>query len=425
MARNSRWFKHAGSSKPGTPSKSSARKKSKIALLTTIVCISVNIGVALATTALNQSDSSHTTVIGEVTSIDMNANAVLVRTDDSRVITLSFAPSTRILKVQPSDTSLRTSSEITLSRISIGDRLSARGLPASDRSRISAEKVIVMSRSDIQKKLEQQQREWTTRSIAGVVRELKPESSEITIDAYGPTGRATIVVQTAGCQFRRYSSRSVKFSDSGPGAFSDVKVGDQLRALGTRAPYGSGWKASEIVSGSFQTLGGTVTSVDPQKSEIKITVLGQKRDLVVEITPDSVVKRLSPQAAMIIAQRAIGVRPAPQASTATPRTGPASRPSTPAAPNGPNPAPPQAPQLPDSQQIIDSLPLSTLSGIKPGDVIAVTSAAGDGLRVSAIKLVAGVDLVINAINARAGQRQMIALSAGLPLGIFDYGITPQ
>jgi hypothetical protein len=280
-----------------------------------------------------------------------------------------------------------------------------------------------MSRSDIQKRQEQQQQEWTTRSIAGVVRELRPESAEITIDAYGPNGGARIVVKTAGCQFRRYSSRSVKFSDTRPGAFSDLKVGDQLRALGTRAADGSAWKASEIVSGSFQTIGGTVTSVDQQKSEIKITVLGQKRELLVEITGDSAIKRLSPQAAMIIAQRALVSRPAPQLSTAKPQTGPVSRPTTLSAPNGPNTAPPPAPQLPDSQQIIDSLPSLTLSGIKPGDVIAITSEGGEGLRVSAIKLVAGVDLVINAINARAGQRQMLALTAGLPLGIFDYGMT--
>src|SRR5262249_47038757 len=151
------------------------------------------------------------------------------RTDEGGEITLSFAASARILKVQPSDTSLRTSSEITLSAIRVGDRLSARGLLASDRSRMSAGTVIVMSRSDIQKKHEQQQREWASRSIAGIVRELKPESAEISIDVYGPTGAARILVQAAGCRFRRYSSRSVKFSDTKAGVFSDLRVGDQLR----------------------------------------------------------------------------------------------------------------------------------------------------------------------------------------------------
>jgi hypothetical protein len=61
--------------------------------------------------------------------------------------------------------------------------------------------------------------------------------------------------------------------------------------------------------------------------------------------------------------------------------------------------------------------------VKPGDVVAVTSADGDTSRIIAIKLVAGVDVVIKAINARVGQRQVLALSAGLPLGIFDYGIS--
>src|SRR5262249_37758299 len=216
---------------------------------------------------------------------------------------------------------------------------------------------------------------------------------------------------------------SVKFSDSRPCTFSDLKIGDQLRALGSKSANGSAWNASEIVSGSFQTIGGTVTSVDQQNAEIKISILGQKRELVVAITKDSTIKRMSPQAAMIIAQRALGMRPGPQTPTAVPKAPAPAKASAPPAQNSQAPPLAQAPQLPDSQQIIDSLPPIALSGIKPGDVIAGTGASGDGSRLSAIKLVAGVDVVINAINAQAGRRQMIALSAGLPAGIFDYGIS--
>src|SRR5215471_7612815 len=133
---------------------------------------------------------------------------------------------------------------------------------------------------------------------------------------------------------------------------------------------------------------------------------------------------------MALAQKALGLRSGPPVPAAVGAQKPASppaqkNPSPAQTQQTPNPVLGQTPQLPDSQQIIDGLPLIGLSGIKPGDVIAVTSAASDSPRVSAIKLVAGVDLVINAINARAGQRQMIALSAGLPLGVFDYGLTRQ
>src|SRR5215471_8287325 len=280
-----------------------------ISSLTTIVCISISLPSALNTNVAQF--SAGRALIGEVTSIDMNSKVLLIKTDDGSEITLSFAPGARLLKVRAGDTSLSASSEITLSGISVGDRVSGRGLLASDKSRLWADTVIVMSRSDIQKKQEQQEMEWATRSIAGVVRELKPESSEIILDAYGPAAAARIVVQTTACKFRRYSSVSARFSDTTPGAFSDLKAGDQLRALGTRSADGLTWLASEIVSGSFQTFGGTVTSLDQQNSEIKILTLGQKREVIIQITRDSIIKRISPQAAMALAQKALGLRSGP------------------------------------------------------------------------------------------------------------------
>ena len=397
--------------------------RNQIALLAAIICISVSVPSVLSVgpslrSAGAQEPSHRATVIGEVTSIDVNSRVAIVKTDAGDSITVSFGDNARFLKIQAGDVSLTRASETALADISVGDRVSSRGLPGADKKQLSAETVVVMSRADIQKKQEQDNKEWATHSIAGIVRELKPETAEVVVESYGPAGPARVVVQTTGCKFRRYSLESVRFSDTRPSALADLKVGDQLRALGENSANGTAWKASEIVSGSFQTFGGIVTSIDPHRSEIKISLLGQKREAVVEITTASTLKRISPQAAMIIAQRALGLRQGPQPAAAGGQ-------KAPAAPTQKGPNPPTAPQLPDSQQIIDGLPDIPLSGIKAGDVVAVTSAGGDISRVAAIKLVAGVDVVINAINGRAGQHQMVALSAGLPLGIFDYGVSQR
>lgn len=386
--------------------------------MTSIMCLAMSAAfLLLALTSARAAQAPSGRAIGEITSVDLGSRVVIIKTDSGQFITLSLSVDARLLKVPAGDTSFSRASETTLAGLSVGDRVSARGFLNPDKTRLAAETVIVMLKDDIQKKQEQDKQAWARRSVGGIVRDLKPDTGEIVVEVYGPSGPAKIVVQTAGCKFRRYSPTSVKFVDAVPGAFSDLRLGDQLRALGDKDASGAGWTASEIVSGSFQTVGGVVTAIDPERSEIKMSILGKKDDapIAVAITKDSSLKRLSPQVAMILAQRALAPRPGPQSTPAgrKPAGAPGQKPPGAA-------QPPAAAQLPDSQVIIDSLPAIHLSGLKPGDVVAVTS-AGSSSRVTAIKLVAGVDLVINALNARG--RQMVALSAGLPVGVFDYGIS--
>src|SRR5260370_2199017 len=152
-----------------------------IASLTAIICISMSVFSGLGSglkSQATQTPSERTNVIGEVTSIDLNSRAAAIKTDSGQTITLSFANSARILKAPAGATSLTSASETTLAGISVGDRISSRGLPSADKSRLSAETVIVMSRADIQKKQDQENREWATRSIAGLVRELQSETAE-------------------------------------------------------------------------------------------------------------------------------------------------------------------------------------------------------------------------------------------------------
>ena len=74
--------------------------------------------------------------------------------------------------------------------------------------------------------------------------------------------------------------------------------------------------------------------------------------------------------------------------------------------------------------MIDTLPSVSLSDIKPGDVLAVTGAVEkDESRLVAIKLAAGVDLVLKALAPAPGKPQVVRLSAGLPT-VFDFSVIP-
>jgi hypothetical protein len=92
--------------------------------------------------------------------------------------------------------------------------------------------------------------------------------------------------------------------------------------------------------------------------------------------------------------------------------------------SAPQPGQKSAPPVIDVQQTIDTLPAISLTEIKAGDVLAVTGAVEqDESRIVAIKLSAGVDLVLKALAPAPGKPQVVRLSAGLP-AVFDFSVIP-
>jgi hypothetical protein len=165
----------------------------------------------------------------------------------------------------------------------------------------------------------------------------------------------------------------VRFSDAQPGTFADVKVGDQLRALGN--VEGARFKPEEIVSGSFQTISGTVTEVDVEKNEIKIKDTQSQQAITIAISKDSSLRRLTPE--MIAAL-----------------TGPKSG---------------------DLQEKFDQLPVFTIAELKAGDAIVVSSSKGaDPARIMAIAVVSGVGPLLQNKASRATTVSLGSMSLGGP-----------
>ena len=74
--------------------------------------------------------------------------------------------------------------------------------------------------------------------------------------------------------------------------------------------------------------------------------------------------------------------------------------------------------------MIDTLPAVLLADLKAGEVLAVTGAVEkDETRLVAIKVAAGVDLVLKALAPPPGKPQVVRLSAGLPT-VFDFSVIP-
>ncbi|HMG34048.1 MAG TPA: hypothetical protein VKM94_08935 [Blastocatellia bacterium] len=365
-----------------------------------------------------------TRVLGQVTQIDAQNKRIIVKTDAGSLVTVLLEEKTEYLRVPPGEKSLDKAVAITLAEIGVGDKVYARGHVSDDRKSVPAQKLIVMAKADIDKKHDQERAEWRRRGISGTITTLNPQSKEISIQARTREGLKTVVVAASDSTlFRRYAPDSVKFSDTKTSSFAELKTGDQLRALGDKSSDGTRFTAEQIVTGSFQTVGGTVKAVSPEANEIKIEVLGGKQQVTVVVNKDSLLRRIPPQVATFLVMRSQG-----SAGAAGPGGAPAPG-AAPARPAGPPPGGPggDRPQMQgggDFQDMLERMPPLTLSDLKPGDVIAVSSTTGsDPSRLTAITLVSGVDVIIAALQSAGGARRGPALSTGLPAGVLDFGIS--
>ncbi len=151
-----------------------------------------------------------------------------------------------------------------------------------------------MTKGDLAKKQEAERTEWRRRGILGVITALKPDTNEITISNRTMAGTQTVVIPVSEkTEMRRYAPDSIKFGDAKPSKFSELKVGDQLRALGDRTEDPLRFKPQKVVTGSFRTVGGVVTAVDPATGEIKINELEKKTPLTIVIKQDAVLRKIS------------------------------------------------------------------------------------------------------------------------------------
>lgn len=389
---------------------------------------------------------SQTRVMGEVTSIDPGAKQMSVKTDAGSLVTVGLDEKTEYLRIPPGETSMDKAAKIAFTEIAVGDKVYVRGKVSDDRKSVPAQKLIVMSKGDIQKMHEHERAEWQRRGVAGIITALNAQTSEVTLQTRTREGVKPLVVSAPeSVKFRRYAPDSVKFSDARPSSFSELKVGDQLRALGDKSADGSKLTAEQVVSGAFQTIGGTVTGVSPETNEIKITVLGSKKALTIVVNKDSMLRKIPPQIAAMIAMRSqggpggpqggggpqgSGGGPAggaggPQGSGGRPAGG-AGGPGQPGQPGpggGPSGEPRRMGGGGDFQDMLERMPALTLADIKTGDVIAVSSTMGaDPSRLTAITLVTGVDAVLTAMQGAGMARRTPNLSTGLPSGVLDFGI---
>jgi hypothetical protein len=371
-----------------------------------LLTISMSIFAALSANAQGTDTSMKPSVItGDVVAITASKLTIKTKTGP---VDAAISAKTEFKRVPPDNPVLKAAVASSASEISVGDKLMVTGILAADGKSLPARSVYVMTQSELSQKRAKESEAWRTRGIIGKVASVNPSTGQIAVEQRSLMGATTSISVTpkADAKFIRYAPDSEKFDEAKASSLAEIKVGDNLRAIGDKAPDGTTMQAETILTGAFQTVAGTVVSIDAGKNEIVIKSLQTNKPVTVEVASTSVVKKFPEEMATRMAGMQMGgggmagggvqvVRPAgaPPGGQAQPGPG-----------QGPRPAGMGGrPGGGGIDEMIDRFPTIAVTDLKPGDIIAVSSTRNGNLdHIRAIKLLAGVEPFIKMAQMAQG-----------------------
>lgn len=345
-------------------------------------CFSI-IALSLAAVAAGWAQApTKSRTAGTVTSVDPQAHHIVIKTEKGDPMTLTVNERTFLLHMAPGETDPKKATKITLTDIVIGDKLAASGIESPDHKAMDATTVAIMTQADVSEIHKKEEEDWQKRGTAGIVSSVDPAAKtfamkvgtrEVTVDASDKT------------LIRRYSPDSAKGADATPSTFAEIKTGDQARVLGNKSPTGDRIEAEQVLTGTFRQIAAVVEAYDPQTHELRVKDLDNKKTptLFIKVNSDSQLNKLPPEMAAMLARRFQGAR------------GGQGR----GGPGGPGGAGAEAGGRQgrggrggDMAQMLDHLPPMPVTDLKKGDAIMVLTTAGsDPTKVTAIRLLAGVE----------------------------------
>jgi hypothetical protein len=363
--------------------------------------------------------------IGAIKAI--SGNTITFTPDSGSDIQIEVQPNTRLVRLAPGEKTLKNATPVQLQELQVGDRILVAGKASDDAKSLAASSIVVMKRSDVVARQEQDRQDWQKRGLGGLVSAVDPATGTVTISVTGFGGTKNIAIRTTkDTVIRRYAPDSVKFDDAKASTVQEIQPGDQLRARGNRSADGTELAAEEIVTGSFRNVAGLVNSVDASAGTMTVQDLLTKKPVLVKVTPESQLHQLPPEMAQRIAIRlkaamlggaagaagqgagsgrgngaGTGASAANSGSTsgAPPAGGPSSGGATGGGRSG---------GAPDFQQMLSRMPVVTLADLHKGDAVMIVATQGTASGgATAITLVSGVEPILQAAP-NGSQAMMLA-----------------
>jgi hypothetical protein len=354
--------------------------------------------------------------IGAIKAI--SGNIITLTPDSGPQIDITVQATTRIVRIAPGEKTLKNATAVQLQDLQVGDRILVAGKASDDAKAITAASIVVMKRSDVEARKEEDRQDWQKRGLGGLVKTVDPTAGTATISVTGFGGAKTIVVHTSkDTVIRRYAPDSMKFDDAKSSTVQEIQPGDQLRARGNRSADGTELTAEEIVTGSFRNVAGIVNSVDASAGTVNVHDLLSKKLVQVRVTPESQLHQLPPEFAQRIAMR---LKAAMAGMTGAP---PGLGASANAASNGGSAQPGggggdmRSGGAPDFQQMLSRMPAVALTDLHKGDAVMIVATQGTlSGGSSAITLLSGVEPILQAAPNGSQAMMLSPWSLGSPAG---------
>jgi len=387
------------------------KRKGRLRLIAIFMCMGLaaayGVRAVAAASAPRAGQIAATRAVGTIKTI--TGNTIVLTTDTGAETTIQVADSAKLVRIEPGAKDLKNAAPLQLQELQPGDRILVRGMMAGDGKTLEAASVIAMKHEDIAAKQAHEREEWQRHGVGGLVSAVDPATGtlKISTNAMGAAKGVTVQV-TKQTVLRRYAPNSVKFDDAKPAPIDQIKVGDQLRARGTRSADGAELAADEIVSGTFRNIAGTIEAVDTAAGTLTVMDLAAKKSVTVKVGADTQIRKLPPMIAQGIAARLKGSAAgeaaggsAPAGSTARPvdagandRASAQSN-SQAAGPGGAGRA--GGGRSGDLQQLLNRIPASTLADLQRGDAVMIVTTEGTAENnPTAITLLAGVEPLLEA-----------------------------
>ena len=313
----------------------------------------------------------------------ISGSTLTLTTSAGAEVTVMVASDAPVLQLPPGSTDLKIATPAKFEDVSVGDRVLATGKPGEAPVALNATRVILMKSGDIAARNTSEQQAWQ-RGLGGLVRSV--DGTTITV----VSGSKVLKIDTTPkTSFKRYASDSVAFSDVRPSSLADIQPGDQVRTRGEVSQDHLSITADAIVSGSFENLSGSITSIDLAAQSLTLTDLTTKKLVTVLLTQKSDVRNLTPEAEATFQSH---TAPGAAAPGAKPSDAPPASTSSASAPGAPHPGAGRPRNAGfDLSQMLSRLPTETLSDLKPGQaVMIVASRTGSG-NPTAVTLLSGVE----------------------------------
>jgi uncharacterized protein DUF5666 len=333
----------------------------------------------------------------------ISGNNITLTTDAGSEVTVLVQDAARVVRVEPGQKDLKEAVPMQLQELLAGDRILVRGQLGEDGQTVLATAVIAMKKASIAEKQAHEREVWQRQGTAGLVSSVDAAASTILVTLPGMGEKKTMTIHLSkDTILRRYAPDSIKFDDAKPAKLEQIKLGDQLRARGTRSADGSELTAAELVCGTFRNIAGIISAIDAASNTVTLQDLATKKPITVRITADSQVRKLPLPMAQRIAARLKGASSDSQGpgaagganSNATQAPRPSGAPSSGAGAGGPGR---NGGGGGDLQQAVNRMPPATLAELQKGDAVMIVATEGGPNGVPfVITLLGGVEPILEA-----------------------------